>query len=42
MFIDVVVVLAGTESSILLFDKEERRCLWRIGQMDLSRGKVFI
>ena len=27
VFIQVMIVLAGVESSILLFDKEERRCL---------------
>ena len=41
MFVDVVVVLAGTESSIFLFDEEERRRLWQIGRIDPSGGKVF-
>ena len=42
MFVDVAVVLAGMESSILLFDEEERGCLWRIRQVDLSGGKAFV
>ena len=28
MLIDIAVVLARAESSILLFDEEEGRCLW--------------
>ena len=30
VFIDVVIVLTGSETTILLFDKEERGCLWRV------------
>ena len=29
VFIQVSVILAGSEFSILLLDKEEGRCLWR-------------
>ena len=36
MFVDIVVVLAGMESSIFLLDEEEGRGLWGVGQMDLS------
>ena len=32
MFIDVVVMLAGMESSIFLFEEEEGRCLWQVEQ----------
>ena len=42
VFVDIAVVLAGAESSILLFDEEERGCLGGIGRADLSRGEVFI
>ena len=42
VFVDVAIVLAGAESSILLFDEEERGGLWRIGWADLSRGQVFV
>ena len=42
MFIDVVVVLAQAESSVLLFDKEKGGGLGRVGGVDLSRGEVFI
>ena len=42
MFVDIAVVLAGTESSILFFDEEERGRLWRVGQVDFSQGKVFV
>ena len=36
VFVEVMVVLAGAEFSILLFDKEERGCLREIGWTDLS------
>ena len=42
VFVDVAVVLAGAESSILLFDEEEGRGLGGIGWADFSRGEVFI
>ena len=42
VFVDVVVVLARAESSILLFDEEERRSLRGVGRADLSRGEVFV
>ena len=38
MLIQVVIILAGTEFSILLFDEEERGGLGRVGGVDLSRG----
>ena len=38
MFIQVTVVLIGTEFPILLFDKEERGGLGRVEGADLSRG----
>ena len=28
VFVDVLIVLARAESTILLFDEEERGCLW--------------
>ena len=30
VFIDVAIVLTGSETTILLFDKEERGCLWGV------------
>ena len=30
VFIDVVIVLTGSEATVLLFDKEERGCLWEV------------
>ena len=30
VFIDVVIVLTGSEATVLLFDKEERGCLWGV------------
>ena len=42
VFIDVAVVLARAESSILLFDEEERRGLGGVGRADLPRGEVFV
>ena len=42
MFIEVAIVLAGSESAVLFLDKEERRCLGRFRRADLSGAKVFI
>ena len=42
MRIDVVVVLAGTESFILLQDKKEMGCLRRLGREDLSFLEILI
>ena len=42
VFVDVAVVLAWAEPSILLFNKEEGRGLGGVGWMDFSRGEVFI
>ena len=36
VFINIVVVLTGAEATILLFNKEERRCLWGIGGADFA------
>ena len=30
VFINIAVVLTGVEATVLLFNKEERRCLWEI------------
>ena len=30
MFIDIAIVLTGSEATIFLFDKEERECLWGV------------
>ena len=37
MFVDVMIVLAWAESSDLLFDKEKRGGLGRVGRADLPR-----
>ena len=42
MFVDVLIVLARAESTILLFDEEERGCLWRVGWANLSRSEVLV
>ena len=42
MFVHVTVILARVESSVFLFNKEERQGLGRIGRADLSRSKVFV
>ena len=42
MFIEVTIVLAGSESAVLFLDEEEGRCLRGLGWADLSRAKVFI
>ena len=36
VFVNISVVLTGVEATILLFNKEERRCLWGIGGADLA------
>ena len=42
VFIEVAIVLAGSESTVLFLDKEERRCLGGLRWADFSRVKVFI
>ena len=42
VFVDVSVVLAGAESAVLLFNKEEGGGLGGIGWTDFSRGEVFV
>ena len=42
MFIQVAVILAGAEAAILLFDKEEWRCLRGIRGTNLSAVKVVL
>ena len=42
VLVDVMVVLAGAESAILFFNKEEGGGLGGIGWADLSRGEVFV
>ena len=37
VFVDVSIILAGAESSVLLFDEEEGRGLGGIGRTNLSR-----
>ena len=42
MFIEISVVLAGSESAVLFLDEEEGRRLGGFRRADLSRAKVFI
>ena len=42
MFIEVLVILAGVEVSILLFDKEEGGSLRRVGRVNFARSEIFI
>jgi len=42
MFVEVSVVLAWVESSVFLFDKEERGGLGGIGGTDFSGTKIFV
>ena len=42
MFIQVSVILTGVEATILLFDKEERRCLGRVRRANLSTVEDFL
>ena len=42
MAIEISVVLARSEASILFFNEEERRSLGGFGQMNFPRAKVFI
>ena len=41
VFVDVLIVLTGAESTVFFFDKEVR-CLRGVGQADLSGDEVFI
>ena len=41
VFIEVVVILVGTEFPVFLFDKEERECLRGVGRVNLPGSKVF-
>ena len=40
--VEVLVVLTGSEASILFFDEEEWGSLGGIGWMDFPRAKIFI
>lgn len=42
VFIQIVIILTWTEPCIILFEKEERQGLERVGGMNLSGDKVFI
>ena len=42
MFIQVVIVLAGANPSILCLDKEEKRCLGEVQGMDLPTIQVLL
>ena len=42
MRIDVMIVLAGTEHAILLWDKEEGGHLWELGRKDLPFVEILI
>jgi hypothetical protein len=40
--VDILVVLAGTYQSILLWDEEEREHLGGLGWLDFARGEMFV
>jgi len=42
MFVEVSIVLAWSESSVLFLDKEEGSSLGRVGGVDFSSTKVFV
>ena len=42
MTVKILVVLAGSEASILFLDEEERRSLGGFGWMDFPRVKILI
>ena len=42
VFIDIMVVLAGAESSILFFDEKERGGLGRVGRTNFSRCEILV
>ena len=42
VFIEVSVILAGVEVSILLFDNEEGESLGRVGRADFARSEIFV
>ena len=42
MAVEVSVILAGSEASILFLDEEERGSLGRLGWTDFPRMKVFV
>ena len=36
VFVNVAIVLAGLKATVLLFDEEERECLWRVIGVDFA------
>ena len=42
MAVEVLVILARSEASILFFNEEERGSLGGLGQTDFPRVKVFV
>ena len=36
VFINIAIVLAGSKATVLLFDKEERGCLWGVRGVDFA------
>ena len=42
MAVEVSVILAGSEASILFFNEEERGSLGGFGRTDFPRTKVFV
>ena len=36
VFVNIVIVLAGLKATVLLFDEEERGCLWRVRGADFA------
>ena len=42
MAIEISIVLARSEASILFLDEEERRSLGGLGQTNFPRAKIFV
>ena len=36
VFVNIAIVLAGLKATVLLFDEEERGCLWRVRGADFA------
>ena len=42
MFVDVVIILTGSEATVLLFDKEERGRLWGVRGANFACLYIFV
>ena len=42
VFVDIVIVLTGTKTTIFLFDKKEEGCLWGVQMANLASLQILI